>query len=76
MSATVSFRVPKKLKKKMDELRKYINWSEELRRFVEERIREIEQERAIEELEEVIRRLPSSPKGVANKYVREDRDSH
>ena len=76
MSATVSFRIPRELKKKMDSLRKYINWSEELRRFVEKRIREYEQQKAIEEIEEIIKKIPSSPKGTAVKYVREDRDSH
>ncbi|RLE96126.1 MAG: CopG family transcriptional regulator [Thermoprotei archaeon] len=75
MSVTVSFRVPRELKMKMDRLREHINWSEELRRFVENRIREYEQQRAIEELEELIKRLPPSPRGTAHEYVREDRDS-
>ncbi len=72
----MSFRVPRELKKKMDNLRKHINWSEELRRFVENRIKEFEQEKTIEELEEIIRKIPPSPKGTATKYVREDRDSY
>ena len=54
MSVTVSFRVPRDLKKKMDELRGILNWSEELRRFVESRIREFEQVKAIEEFERVV----------------------
>ncbi len=76
MSVTVSFRVPEELKRRMDKLRKYVNWSEELRKFLERRVREYEQERAIEELEEIIRKIPSSPRGTATKYVREDRDSY
>jgi len=72
----VSFRVPRELKEKMVSLRKYINWSEELRRFVENRIKEFERERVIEELEDIIRKTPPSPKGTAVKYVREDRDSY
>ncbi len=76
LSVVVSFRIPKDLKKKMDKFRKYVNWSEELRKFIMNRIREIEQEIAIKELEEIIRKLPQSPKGTAAKYVREDRDSH
>jgi len=35
------------LKEKMDQLRSYINWSEELRKFVEMRIKELEQKKAI-----------------------------
>ena len=76
MSVTISFRVPKELKKKMDELRGTINWSEELRRYLERRIREYEQSKAIEELEKVIESLPPLPRGTAVGYVREDRDSH
>ena len=76
MSVTISFRVPKDLKKKMDELRGTINWSEELRRYLERRIREYEQSKAIEELEKVIESLPPLPRGTAADYVREDRDSH
>ena len=75
MSVTVSFRIPKKLKEKMDALRGTINWSEEVRKFIENRIREYEQARAIEELEKIINRLPEVPKGTVTKYVREDRDS-
>ena len=76
MSVTVSFRIPKKLKEKMDALRGTINWSEEVRKFIENRIREYEQARAIEELEKIINRLPEVPKGTVTKYVREDRDSY
>jgi len=75
MSVTISFRVPKELKEKMDQLRSYINWSEELRKFVEMRIKEFEQKKAIEDLENIIKDLPKTPSGTAAKYVREDRDS-
>ncbi len=76
MSVTVSFRIPKKLKEKMDALRGTINWSEEVRKFIERRIREYEQAKAIEELEKIIKRLPEVPRGIVTKYVREDRDSY
>ncbi len=76
MSVTVSFRIPKKLKEKMDALRGIVNWSEEVRRFIEERVREYEQAKAIEELESIIRRLPEVPRGTVTGYVREDRDSY
>jgi len=45
-------------------------------KFIENRIKEFEQQKAIEELEEIIiRRLPVCPRGTAVKYLREDRDS-
>ncbi len=76
MSVTVTFRVPKELKERMDKLRGYVNWSEEVRLFLEKRVRELEQARAIEELEKLIRNLPEVPRGAVTGYVREDRDSH
>ncbi len=75
LSVTISIRVPKELKKKMDELRSTINWSEEIRRYLERRIKEYEQLKAIEELEKIVESLPSCPRGTAAKYVRDDRDS-
>ncbi len=76
MSVTVSFRIPRELKERMDRLRGKVNWSEEVRRFLEERIREYEQLEAIRELEEALKTLPQAPRGTALRYVREDRDSH
>jgi len=73
--SVISVRIPRELKEKMDSLKGVVNWSEEIRRFIERRIREVEQERAIEELEELIRKLPVMPKGYVVRYVREDRDS-
>jgi hypothetical protein len=67
-------RVPKELKERMDAFRGVVNWSEEIRAFIERRVAELEQEKAIEELERLIEKLPPAPKGVALKYVREDRD--
>mgnify|MGYP005629574037 CR=1 FL=1 len=73
---TVSFRIPKKLKKEMDRLRGLVNWSEEIRRFIERRVRELEQLRVIEELECMIESIKVMPKGTAVKYVREDHGNY
>ncbi|WP_228546748.1 CopG family transcriptional regulator [Hyperthermus butylicus] len=59
MSVTVSFRIPRELKERMDRLRGKVNWSEEVRRFLEERVREYEQLEAIRELEETVK-IPST----------------
>ncbi|MCD6368753.1 MAG: CopG family transcriptional regulator [Thermoproteales archaeon] len=75
MNVAVSFRVPRELKRKMDELRGLVNWSEKVRKFIESRVKEYEQLRAIEELEEIIKSIPMVPKGTATRYVRENRDS-
>ena len=76
MSVVISVRVPRRLKEEMDKLRGYVNWSEEIRRFLEERVRELRRRRVLEEARRVIERIPEAPKGTAAGYVREDRDSH
>ncbi len=65
----------KELRKKADELRGVINWSNKLRKSIEKRIKEYEQIKAIEELSALVRRLPEAPRGTATRYVREDRDN-
>lgn len=75
MSVSISIRIPKRLKKRMDAFRSYVSWSEEIRGFLERRVQELEQIIALQELEKLIKKLPSIPKGTAVSYVREDRDS-
>ena len=75
MSVVISVRVPKRLKEEMDRLGGYVNWSEEIRRFLEERVRELRRKRVLEEARRVIERLPEARRGTAAGYVREDRDS-
>jgi ribosomal protein S25 len=76
LSVVVSFKVRKKVKELMDKYRDKINWSEELRRFVEERIRQLEAEENFEKIVSELRRASwSAPRGFGEKSVREDRDS-
>ena len=76
MSEVVSFKVRREIKKKMEELKDKVNWPEELRRFVEEKIIEIE---ARENFEKILKMLEqatwSVPRGFSRESVREDRDS-
>ncbi|MEM3439296.1 MAG: CopG family transcriptional regulator [Candidatus Bathyarchaeia archaeon] len=78
MSETVSFKVPKSIKGEMEKLKDEIDWPEELRRFVIERIERVKRERALNEVLEDLRRLGPAevPQGFSWKSVREDRDSH
>ena len=69
-----SFRVSKKTKKEMKEVG--INWSEELREFVEKRIREYKRKKALEKVDAMLSKVKTAPKGTAQQLVREDRDSH
>jgi len=76
LSTVISVRIPKKLKEKMDELRDMVNWSGEIRKFLEKRVEELHRRRVLEEIRKVLEKIPEAPKGTAAKYVREDRDSY
>ncbi len=75
MSVTVSFKVRKEIKEKMEKYKDRVNWNEELRKFVELKIKELE---AKERFEEIVERLRRGKWGVERGYavvsVREDRD--
>jgi len=76
MSVVISIRLPKKLKEKMDSLRDRVNWSEEIRRFLEKKVMEYHRKKVVEEIHRVIEKFPESKVGTAASYVREDRDSN
>jgi len=76
MSVVISLRVPRKLKEKMDLLKDSVNWSEEVRRFLEKRVEELYRLRVLSEVRKVIEQLPEVPRGTVTRYVREDRDSN
>ncbi|RLI89529.1 MAG: hypothetical protein DRO98_00825 [Archaeoglobales archaeon] len=70
----ISLRIPKDLKKAMKEIE--INWSDEIRRFIEAKIREYRRKRALEEIDTMLSTLPRVEKGTARNYVREDREGN
>ena len=74
--SVVSVRVPKELRERMDRFRDRVDWGEEIRRFLEERVRELEREEALKRVEELLRELPTQPRGSISELVREGRDSH
>jgi len=76
LSTVISVRIPRKLKEKMDELKDLVNWSEEIRKFLEKRVEELHRRKVLEEIRKVLEKIPELPKGTAAKYVREDRDSY
>lgn len=75
MSVVISIRVPRELKEKMDRI-KGVNWSEEIRKFIEERITQFEVERLLEKVKEDLRDIPELPPGTIAGWLRSDRDSH
>jgi hypothetical protein len=72
----VSVKVPKRVKEKMREYSKIINWPEEIRGLINTRIEEFERGRTLEEIIKLLEGIPSTPRGTARALVRGDRDSH
>ncbi len=75
MSAVLSVRIPSWLKAEMEELKDMVNWPQEIRRFLEERVRYYKRLKVLAEVCRTLEGLPSTPKGLAARLVREDRDS-
>ena len=69
----ISLRIPEELKKAMKEIE--INWSEEIRKFIEAKVKEYKKKKALEEIDAMLAGLPVVKKGTAKSYVRDDRDS-
>ena len=64
------------MKEKMEKYKDRVNWAEELRKFLEEKIRELEAQENMERVVKELEGLPVGvPKGFASASVREDRDS-
>ena len=76
MSVVLSIRIPKKLKEEMDKLRDIIDWSKEIRAFIEEKIRIYKRIKVLNEIDRLLEELPSTPKGLTTKLVREDRERY
>ncbi len=71
MSVVVHVRVPRHVKEKLEEYG--VNISEEVRRFLEAKLKQIELERLLDEIEEELSKAPQ----VANDstpLIREDRE--
>ncbi len=75
LSVVISIRVPKELKEKMDRFRN-VNWSEEIRRFIEEKIAQYEAEELLEKIREHLKDVPELPRGTVTRWLRSDRESH
>jgi chemotaxis regulatin CheY-phosphate phosphatase CheZ len=69
----VAVRVPEEIKKKMKEIPE--DWSEYIRKAIEERIDIEERKRILRDVKELLKDVPKAPKGTAAKLIREMRDS-
>ena len=69
MSVVISVRIPRDLKEKMDMLRGEVNWSEEIRRFLQARVEELYRRKILEGSKGELKQTPK-PSRAPTKYVR------
>ena len=74
--SVVSVKVPQELKKDMEKRKEKINWSEEIRTFISQKIEEEQRRENLEIAEKILKSTRKLSKGEAMKIVRQDRDSH
>jgi hypothetical protein len=74
MSVVFSIRIPRKLKEEMEELKDIIDWRNEIIAFIEERVRMYKRMKALQEITRMLEELPETPRVMAGRIVREDRD--
>lgn len=72
MSVVFSVRIPKKLKKLMDEF-KDVDWAEEVRAFISRRVRELLMKEYLRMAKESRSLLEKTPVSI-DKLIREDRE--
>jgi hypothetical protein len=75
MSTVVCVRIPRELRERMLRL-KDVNWSDVIRKFIEETVSRYEFEEAVRRVEEDLRDVPELPPGTVSRWVRVDRESH
>ena len=76
MSVVFSIRIPRKLKEEMEKLKDLVDWRSEIVAFIEERVRMYKRMKALQEINRMLEELPETPRGLAERVVREDRDRH
>jgi hypothetical protein len=76
VSTVLSIRIPKRLREEMEKLKDVTDWRSEIIAFIEEKVKAYKRLRALQEMDKILEELPETPRGLAAKLVREDRDSH
>jgi hypothetical protein len=59
----------------MEGIKDVVDWRSEVIAFIEERVRTYRRLKALKRVDEVLEKLPETPRGLASRLVREDRDS-
>lgn len=72
MSVVIGVRIPRRLKEELEELG--INYAEEIRQYLEQRVREERAKRLIERIEVFKKRIKPIEENLSAMLIREDRD--
>jgi len=74
--SVVSVKVPRWVKDKMKKHAGSVEWPEEVRKLLIQKIEELERADALERVVKILEGTPSAPRGTVEKLVRRDRESH
>jgi len=72
VSVVIGVRIPRRLKEELEELG--INYTEEIRQYLEQRVREERAKRLIERIEVFRKRIKPIEENLSAMLIREDRD--
>jgi hypothetical protein len=76
MNQVISIRVPEETRSEMKKLRRFINWNQEIRDFIQKRVDDKKKDDVLASVTECLKKNPALPSGSAAQLVRADRDSH
>ena len=74
MSVVIGVRIPKRLKEEIEKLG--INYSEEIRQYLEKRVREERARRLIARIEALRKKIKPIEENLSAELIREDRDKN
>ncbi|MEM2841524.1 MAG: hypothetical protein QXN62_08220 [Candidatus Bathyarchaeia archaeon] len=74
MGKVIAVKVSDEIKKKVEKLKDRVNWPEEIRRFIQDKIRDEEAEDNMKNVIKMIEATKPVPQGFSVSSVREDRD--
>jgi hypothetical protein len=76
MNQVISIRVPEETRSEMKKLRRFINWNQEIRAFIQKRVDDKKRDDVLASVTELLKKNPAVPSGSAARLVRTDRDRH
>jgi len=76
MNQVISIRVPEETRSEMKKLRRFIDWNQEIRAFIQKRVEDQKKDDVLASITELLKKNPALPPGSAAQLVRSDRDRH